>query len=146
MLRGLSTVAAAGVAAAALAGAGTSSTTIATLHGTVGPDFSIRLTKAGKLVTRLQPGSYRIVVADRSAAHNFVLEKSGGSVERQLTTVPFVGTRTITVRLTRGQWEFYCAPHASSMRGHLAVGVAAAATTTTDDKGGHGTDDGPNHQ
>jgi plastocyanin len=146
MLRGLSTVVAAAAVAAAIAGAGTGSTTIATLHGTVGPDFSIKLTQAGKLVTRLQPGSYRIVVADRSPSHNFVLEKSGGSVERQITSVPFVGTRTITVRLTRGRWEFYCAPHASSMRGHLGVGVAAAATATTDDKGGHGTDDGPNHQ
>jgi plastocyanin len=135
MLRGMVVAASAALATTALASAGTSSTTVTTLHGTVGPGFTIKLTKAGQPVTRLQPGAYRIVVADRSPAHNFVLERSGG-FERQVTSVPFVGTKTITVTLTRGQWEFYCAPHAPSMKGHFGVGVAVA----------NASDDGPNHQ
>jgi plastocyanin len=146
MLRGLLSALCVAVATTAIATAGTTRTTVTTLRGTVGPDFSIKLTRAGKAVSRLQPGTYRVVVADRSPAHNFVLEKSGGASERQLTNVPFVGTKAITVTLTRGQWQFYCAPHASSMRGHFGVGAPAAATTTApDDKGGHGADDGPNH-
>jgi plastocyanin len=146
MLRGLVITASAAIATTALAGAGTSGTTVTTLRGTVGPGFSIKLTETGKTVTRLQPGTYRIVVADRSPMHNFVLEKSGGGAERRITSVPFVGTKAVTVTLTRGQWEFYCQPHASTMKGHFGVGVAVAAAVPTDDKGGHGADDGPNHQ
>jgi plastocyanin len=144
MLRGMVIAASAAVATTALASAGTGSTTVTNLRGTVGPGYTIKLTKAGQPVTRLQPGTYRIVVADRSPAHNFVLERSGGGFERQVTSVPFVGTKTITVALTRGQWEFYCAPHASTMKGHFGVGVAVA--NAADDNGGHGADDGPNHQ
>ena len=39
-----------------------------------------------------------------------------------MTTVGFVGTRTILIRLTAGQWEYYCEPHESSMKGHFTVG------------------------
>jgi plastocyanin len=129
--------------AALMIGSAAGRTTVTTLHGTVGPGFTIGLTNAGKRVTRLSPGTYRIVVSDRSPVHNFVIERSGGASERQLTSVPFTGTKTVTLRLTRGTWQFYCAPHASSMKG--SFGVGAAATTTTDDKGGHSNDDGPNH-
>jgi plastocyanin len=49
----------------------------------------------------------------------------------------FTGSKTITVRLTRGRWEYYCQPHETSMKGHFTVGAGAAAgTTTTDDHGG----------
>src|SRR3954467_941530 len=70
------------VCAAALAlGGAAGGSTVTTLRGTVGPGFTIKLTKAGKPVTRLAPGMYRIVVSDRSAIHNFVIEKSGGAFE-----------------------------------------------------------------
>ena len=110
--------------ALALSGLAGGGTKVVTLRGTVGPGFTITLTKAGKPVTRLPPGRYRIVVRDRSAIHNFVIEKSGGVFERTVTSVGFQGTRTITVRLTRGQWEVYCAPHESTMKRHIGVGVA----------------------
>lgn len=101
---------------------GRSHMTTPTLRGTVGPGFTITLTKAGKRVTRVAPGLYKIIVSDRSSIHNFVVEKSGGAVERQITTVGATGTRTITIRLTRGKWEFYCAPHESTMHGQFMVG------------------------
>lgn len=111
------------------------------LRGTVGPSFTIKLTKAGKTVKTLRAGTYRLTVSDRSAEHNFVLEKERG-VERVLTSVSFVGTKTVTVRLTRGVWKFYCDPHASVMVGRFSVGgaqlAAATTTTVTDDHGGHG--------
>ena len=107
-----------------------------TLTGTVGPGFTITLTKNGRRVTRVAPGLYRIVVSDRSAIHNFKLEKSGGAFERTMTTVGFKGIRTQTVRLTAGRWEYYCAPHERTMKGHFTVGTGPAATTTDD----HGND------
>ena len=102
-----------------IAGGGTQ---VTTLRGTVGPGFTITLTKAGKRVTRLAPGTYRVVIADRSPIHNFKLEKSGGGVERRITTVAFTGTKTITVKLTRGKWEYYCEPHESTMEHDFRVG------------------------
>jgi plastocyanin len=114
-----------------------------TLRGSVGPGFTIKLTKAGKAVKSIKAGTYRLVVADRSSAHNFVLERQGGA-ERQITSVRFVGTKTVTVKLTKGVWKFYCEPHAAMMVGRVAVGgvtlsrAAATTTTTADDRGGHG--------
>src|SRR5215203_5036251 len=86
--------------------------------GTVGPSFTIRLTKGGKRVKSLKAGRYTFKIVDRAAAHNFVVEKSkGGRYERAITSVPFVGTKSVVVNLTKGSWEFYCAPHESGMHG-----------------------------
>jgi plastocyanin len=130
---------AASCAVAAVVFAATSlgeSSATTTLRGTVGPGFTITLTSGGKKVTRVKPGMYRITVSDRSASHNFVLEKSGGGFERSITSVPFRGTKTATVRLTTGRWEFYCAPHEATMKGHLAVGNARVEDDGGDDNGG----------
>ena len=40
---------------------------------------------------------------------------------RELTTVPFTGTKTVKIKLTSGQWEFYCRPHESVMQGEFTV-------------------------
>jgi hypothetical protein len=132
----LACVGAAGIALGLASVAG-GRNSVTTLRGTVGPGFTINLTKDGRRVSRLTPGMYRIVVSDRSGMHNFKLEKSGGAFERPATSVAFQGTRTFTVRLTRGRWEYYCEPHASSMKGHFVVGTGVApATSTVDDHGG----------
>jgi plastocyanin len=114
----------AGIAAAALAfaasapGAGTA----VQLNGAVGPGFTIKLTKNGKKVKSLTAGTYKIVVNDLSSAHNFVLEKArGGTFEKSITSVPFTGKKTVTVKLTAGKWEFYCTPHEQQMRGEFTV-------------------------
>lgn len=135
----LAAVGAAGIALALSGVAGGRSNFVTVLRGTVGPGFTINLTKSGRKVTRLAPGMYRIVVSDRSSFHNFKLEKSGGAFERIATSVAFKGSRTITVRLTPGRWEYYCEPHARSMKGHFVVGAGVAApsvTSTEDDHGG----------
>jgi hypothetical protein len=116
---------------------------VTTLRGTVGPGFTITLAKGGKRVTQLAPGTYRIVVADRSRRHNFKLEKSGGGPERVITSVPFVGVKTVTVRLTAGPWEYYCTPHKRTMKGRFAVGAAGSGTTTTTTGGTTTTEDEP---
>lgn len=99
-----------------------SSSDAITLHGSVGPGFTISLTRNGRRVRRLRAGTYRFVIADRAAIHNFVLEKErGGRFERELTDVSAVGTKTVTVRLTPGAWKYYCEPHESMMSGFFTV-------------------------
>ena len=79
MTRMIAIVAALAAAGAALALTGVAGgrTNVTALRATVGPGYTISLTKNGSRVVRLKPGLYRITVADRSAIHNFKLEKSG---------------------------------------------------------------------
>jgi plastocyanin len=51
-----------------------------------------------------------------------VLEKKkGGTFEKELTTVAFKGTKTVKIKLTPGEWEFYCRPHEPVMQGEFTV-------------------------
>jgi plastocyanin len=82
------------------------------LAGTVGPGFTIKLAKAGKTVKTLKHGVYKITVSDKSGAHNFHL--FGPGVQKMITTVPFTGTKKVTVTLKKGTYTYQCDPHASS--------------------------------
>ena len=94
----------------------------ATLQGTVGPGFTISLKRKGRRVPSLKAGLYRFAIADKASSHNFSLEReSGGKFEKDLTTVSFVGKKTVTVRLKKGRWKYYCTPHESSMFGFFRV-------------------------
>lgn len=88
------------------------------LVATVGPGFTISLTKAGRKVTTLKPGLYRITVRDRATGHNFRLR--GPGVNRA-TSVPARPTVTWTLRLRAGRYTYVCDPHATSMRGSFTV-------------------------
>lgn len=114
--------AAATVLALAVPATASAAATPPKLVGTVGAGFTIALTKSGKKITQLKAGLYQLVVRDRSAMHNFVLEKSkGGTFERDVTSVPFTGTKTLVVKLTPGKYTYYCRPHESSMFGYVSV-------------------------
>ncbi len=91
---------------------------IVALQATVGPGFTITLTKGGKKVTKLTAGRYRIVVRDLSSIHNFHL--SGPGVNRK-TSVSKVVTATWTLTLAKGSYTFICDPHPTSMRGTFRV-------------------------
>ena len=68
------------------------------LTGTVGPGFTITLKRFNKpLVRLLRPGRYSITVSDKSNIHNFHLTGPGG-VNKEITTIGFVGTKTVTVK------------------------------------------------
>lgn len=108
--------AAAAVTALTLAPAAPAATT--SLVATVGPGFTITLTKAGKRVTTLRPGSYRITVRDRASDHNFRLRGPGLN---KATGIGRIGTFVWTVRLRAGRHTFVCDPHASTMRGSFTV-------------------------
>ena len=115
-------VAAAAALALAVAAGATGRSSVTKLNGTVGPSFTISLKKGSSKVTSLKAGTYSITVDDRASIHNFVLEQTkGGKFERAITTVPFVGKKTVTVKLTRGSWEYYCKPHESLMKGHFTI-------------------------
>jgi plastocyanin len=90
------------------------------LTGTVGPGFTITLAKAGKKVSSLKAGSYTVTVSDKSTAHNFHL--LGPGVNKEITTVPFQGTKSLTVTLKKGTYTYQCDPHASvGMKGTFKV-------------------------
>ncbi len=83
-----------------------------TYKGTVGPGFTISMstkpTKAGKV---------KLLIDDKSSAHNFHLTGPGVNVT---TSVPAVGAKTFTVNLKKGTYKFVCDPH-PSMKGSFTV-------------------------
>ncbi len=90
------------------------------LHATVGPGFSIRLAdEAGRAVTKVDPGTYDVVVEDLSEEHNFHLQGPGVN---ESTSLPFVGTVTWTVTFAEGRYTFQCDPHSAVMRGGFTAG------------------------
>lgn len=88
------------------------------LVATVGPGFTITLTKAGKKVTRLRAGRYVITVRDRASIHNFHLRGPGVNKD---SGVGAMGTKTWRVTFRKGTYRYVCDPHASSMKGSFKV-------------------------
>jgi plastocyanin len=89
------------------------------LTGEVGPGFTIEVSKAGKDVTTLKAGTYKIHIEDKASFHNFHL--AGPGVNRK-TSVSFTGETTWTVKLKRGRYTYQCDPHAAAgMKGHFKV-------------------------
>lgn len=116
MPRILSLAVAAAVLAAALATAAWSRSTAPSLTGTVGPGFTISLTQGGTKVKTLKAGTYSLTVTDKASIHDFAIaQQSGGHFQLVVTTVPFTGTKTVTVKLTKGSWKVYCQPHKAFM-------------------------------
>jgi plastocyanin len=111
-------IAVAGAAAVALVTAAPGGAAATKLVANVGPGPTITLTKAGKKVTTLKPGTYSITVNDKATSHNFHLTGLGVN---KLTTVAFKGTKTWTVTLKKGTYRYVCDPHKSFMKGSFRV-------------------------
>ena len=90
------------------------------LVGTVGPGYTIKLMQGSKPVKSLKAGTYTLVIHDKASVHAFSLDGPNGFAE-DFTTVPFVGTKTVTVTLKAGKYKYYCPPHESIMCGHFAA-------------------------
>jgi plastocyanin len=90
------------------------------LTGTVGPGFTITLKKGSAKVTKLTPGKYTLKVTDKSNIHDFHI--SGPGLNKVVTSVGFVGSKTISVTLKKGTYKFVCDPHAAAMKGSFKVG------------------------
>jgi plastocyanin len=108
----------AAAAAVALVTAAPSGAAVTKLVANVGPSATITLTKGGKKVTTLKPGSYSITVNDKSTAHNFHLTGPGVN---KLTSVAFQGKKTWTVTLKKGTYRYVCDPHKTFMKGSFRV-------------------------
>jgi plastocyanin len=108
------------VGAAVFVTAAGAATNAGQLVGTVGPGFSIKVTMNGRAVKSLKAGTYKLVVHDEAASHNFHV--FGPSLDKKVTSVSFVGTKTVTVTLKKGKYTFQCDPHASlGMKGSFTV-------------------------
>jgi plastocyanin len=79
-----------------------------TLNATVGPGFTIKLTK----------GTYVIKVSDKSNIHNFRLKGPGIN---KTTSLGGTGASTWTVTLKAGTYTYVCDPHATIMKGTFKV-------------------------
>ena len=91
----------------------------ARLNASVGPGSSISLKTAGGARVRALPaGRYRIVVSDRSRAHNFRLVGPGVT---RATGVKFRGTVTWTITLRAGTYRFMSVPQARRLKGSFRV-------------------------
>lgn len=123
MLRILSLAAALVVAAALATGAvGQRSMTPTLLKGTVGPGYTISLTMGGKKVRSLKAGTYKISVSDKSSYHNFTLEReTKPTIEKHITSTAFTGSKTITMKLPKGGWKYYCSVHEAMIHGTFVV-------------------------
>ena len=107
-------------ATVALAAVGTASSTVPPkLLGTVGPGFTISLKQNGKPVRTLKAGRYTFVVSDKASIHDFHL--TGPGLSRVITAVGFTGTKTATVTLRRGTYNYRCDVHPTTMRGSFRV-------------------------
>jgi plastocyanin len=95
-------------------------TSALTLVGTVGPGYTINLKVGGKNLVRLKAGKYAFVLHDKSSIHGYSLDGPNGFA-KDLTPVPFMGTKTVTLDLKAGKYKFYCPPHESQMFGHFSA-------------------------
>lgn len=103
-----------------------------TLTGTVGTGdaFTIGLVgPSGSPVTHLDPGTYTLLVHDRSSLHDFHLSGPGG-VDVS-TDVDGIGDKTFTVTLVDGTYTFQCDPHSSRMKGTFTVGAVTSTTPSS---------------
>jgi plastocyanin len=107
------------VMATAMVVIGAASAAPKTIKGTVGPGFTISLTSGGKKVSTVKAGTYKVEISDKSSAHDFRL--TGPGVNRAVTSVSYVGKKSITVKLKKGTYRFVCDPHASTMKGSFRV-------------------------
>jgi hypothetical protein len=90
------------------------------LKGVTGPGFTISLKKGTARVNTLKAGKYTITVQDKSNIHNFRLK--GPGLNKQITTLAFKGTKTVTVTLKRGKYTYQCDPHVlQGMKGTFRV-------------------------
>jgi len=91
--------------------------------------FDITLNDAsGRRVTILQPGTYTIVVHDRSAIHNFHLASNDDPTVDFRTDVEFVGDKTFTATFKPGLgYAYACEPHWQVMNGSFLVARAGGS-------------------
>ena len=96
-----------------------------TLTAIVGTNdgFTITLNDAsGKKVSRIAPGTYTVLVEDRSALHNFHLASNEDPTVDFRTDLEFVGKKSFTVTFRDNtRYAYACEPHWQTMNGEFFV-------------------------
>jgi plastocyanin len=101
-LAALATLVAAGLASAI---------TVPKLKGSITSSSTISLkTSKGKTVKLLKAGRYTFVVTDTASIHNFTLD-GPGIHDKTITGTSFTGTKSATVKLKKGTYEYFCTVH-----------------------------------
>ncbi|MFL5962116.1 MAG: hypothetical protein ACJ757_04405 [Gaiellaceae bacterium] len=93
------------------------------LIGTVGKNDAYKIaltTSTAHVVKSLAAGTYTVVIHDDSSIHNYELNGPHGK-SWTFTSVPFMGTKTFTLKLAAGAYKAYCAPHESIMFQHFSA-------------------------
>jgi hypothetical protein len=108
------------VGAVLAAGASANQSVTPTLVGTDGPGYTINLKLNNKAVKTLKAGTYKVVIHDKASFHGWSLDGPHGFA-KDISAVPFVGTKTVTLKLKAGKYKFYCPNHESIMFGHFTV-------------------------
>jgi hypothetical protein len=92
------------------------------LVGVVGKNNAYKITFSfnGKVARTLKAGTYTVVIHDDSKLHSYELDGPHGK-SWTFTQVPFVGTKTFTLKLVPGKYKAYCAAHESVMFQHFTV-------------------------
>jgi len=103
-----------------VAGASASRSATPTLIGTDGPGYTINRKFNNKAVKTLKAGTYKVVIHDKASFHGWSLDGPHGFA-KDISAVPFVGTKTVTLKLKAGKYKFYCPNHESIMFGHFTV-------------------------
>jgi hypothetical protein len=103
-----------------VAGASATRSVTPTLVGTDGPGFTINLKQGTKAVKSLKAGTYKFVIHDKSSIHGWSLDGPHGFA-KDISAVPFSGTKTITLKLKAGSYKFYCPAHEPTMFGRFTV-------------------------
>jgi plastocyanin len=113
------------VAVAAASGSAARAEDPPTLTAIVGTNdgFNITLNDAsGKKVSRLVPGTYTVVVDDRSTIHNFHLASNDDPTVDFRTDLEFVGQQSFTVTFkNNNEYAYACEPHWQVMNGSFLV-------------------------
>lgn len=113
------------VAVAAVSGSAARAEDPPTLTAIVGTNdgFNITLNDAsGKKVSRLLPGTYTVVVDDRSTIHNFHLASNDDPTVDFRTELEFVGQQSFTVTFkNNNEYAYACEPHWQVMNGSFLV-------------------------
>jgi hypothetical protein len=108
------------VGAVLVAGASAKQSATPVLTGTDGPGYTIDLKLNGKAVKTLKAGTYKVVIHDKASIHGYSLDGPHGFA-KDISPIPFVGTKTVTLKLKAGKYKFYCPNHESIMFGHFTV-------------------------
>lgn len=113
------------VAAGALSGSASGGETPVVLTAIVGTNDAFTITlngPDGKKLKRLEPGTYTVVVDDRSAIHNFHLASNDDPTVNFRTDVDFVGQQSFTVTFRNDTvYAYACEPHWQVMNGSFLV-------------------------